>query len=579
MAESQRSSKARRDRRAARAFSSTARRVPAPPLAPGLYVVATPIGNLGDVTLRALAMLAGGGRNFGRGHTRLANFARPLRDRDATQPLPRAQRRRGASACVAQHSRGPGAGAHFGRRNAVDLRSRLQARRRGRCRGARRHGCARRLCGACGALRRGSADRPLLFRRLSASQERGAAGADQRARRRSRHARLLRSAGPASRGARRSRARTRSATRGGGARTDQIARGGPSRRARRARRRIRRRRRRQKERSSSSSARRSGGRDLRGRARSGTSSRRCAPFRSRTPRRRSPPSTACRAGRSMPARSRLRARGGERTRAVERTKRRRGAHLLRPQGRIDRGAAVALKGYSVIARRYAVSGGEIDLIARRGGSIAFVEVKARAELDDAAAAISAIKRRRIARAARVWLSRNPWAVGLTLRGDAVFVAPRRLPRHAPSAYTAGHRLTPPATPSDGPSMPLTVAVQMDPIARIRIAGDSTFALLLEAQARGHRLLHYTPDRLRLNGARVEAMAEPLTVKDVEGDHPRLGEPRLVDLAERRRRAAAAGSALRSRLCDDDPSARAHSPARRSSSTIRAASATRRRSCS
>ena len=67
-------------------------------------------------------------------------------------------------------------------------------------------------------------------------------------------------------------------------------------------------------------------------------------------------------------------------------------------------------------------------------------------------------------------------------------------------------------------MPLTVAVQMDPIARIRIAGDSTFALLLEAQARGHRLLHYTPERLRLNGARVETMAEPLTVQDVEGDH-------------------------------------------------------------
>ena len=93
-----------------------------------------------------------------------------------------------------------------------------------------------------------------------------------------------------------------------------------------------------------------------------------------------------------------------------------------------------LKGYSIVARRYAVSGGEIDLIARRGGSIAFVEVKARADLDAAAAAISATKRRRIARAARVWLARNPWAAGLTLRGDAVFVAPRRLPRHAPSAY-------------------------------------------------------------------------------------------------------------------------------------------------
>ena len=79
-------------------------------------------------------------------------------------------------------------------------------------------------------------------------------------------------------------------------------------------------------------------------------------------------------------------------------------------------------------------------------------------------------------------------------------------------------------------MPLTVAVQMDPIARIKIAGDSTFALLLEAQARGHRLLHYTPDRLRLQGGRVEAMAEPLAVQDVEGDHARLGEPALVDLS-------------------------------------------------
>jgi glutathione synthase len=79
-------------------------------------------------------------------------------------------------------------------------------------------------------------------------------------------------------------------------------------------------------------------------------------------------------------------------------------------------------------------------------------------------------------------------------------------------------------------MSMTVAVQMDPIARIRIAGDSTFALLIEAQARGHRLLYYTPDRLRLNGSRVEAMAEPLTVQDIEGDHARLGEAKLVDLS-------------------------------------------------
>jgi len=79
-------------------------------------------------------------------------------------------------------------------------------------------------------------------------------------------------------------------------------------------------------------------------------------------------------------------------------------------------------------------------------------------------------------------------------------------------------------------MALTVAVQMDPIARIRIAGDSTFALLIEAQARGHRLLYYTPDRLRLEGARLTAMVEQLSVKDVEGDHYSLASPKLFDLS-------------------------------------------------
>ena len=72
-------------------------------------------------------------------------------------------------------------------------------------------------------------------------------------------------------------------------------------------------------------------------------------------------------------------------------------------------------------------------------------------------------------------------------------------------------------------MTLNVAVQMDPIERIKIAGDSTFALLLEAQSRGHRLLYYTPDRLTLNGARVMTQAQPLTVRDVQGEHAELGE--------------------------------------------------------
>ena len=80
-------------------------------------------------------------------------------------------------------------------------------------------------------------------------------------------------------------------------------------------------------------------------------------------------------------------------------------------------------------------------------------------------------------------------------------------------------------------MPLSVAVQMDPIERIRIAGDSTFALLLEAQERGHELLYYTPERMSQDGARIVASVQPLTVKDVEGDHFRLGETKRIDLAE------------------------------------------------
>jgi glutathione synthase len=72
-------------------------------------------------------------------------------------------------------------------------------------------------------------------------------------------------------------------------------------------------------------------------------------------------------------------------------------------------------------------------------------------------------------------------------------------------------------------MTLTVAVQMDPIERIRIAGDSTFALLLEAQARGYSLLYYTPDSLAMQDGAVSASMAPLTVKDVQGEHAALGE--------------------------------------------------------
>jgi glutathione synthase len=72
-------------------------------------------------------------------------------------------------------------------------------------------------------------------------------------------------------------------------------------------------------------------------------------------------------------------------------------------------------------------------------------------------------------------------------------------------------------------MSLTVAVQMDPIAAINIKGDSTFALLLEAQARGHTLFFYMPGSLAMWDGAVSARVSPISVRDVEGDHVTIGE--------------------------------------------------------
>jgi len=76
---------------------------------------------------------------------------------------------------------------------------------------------------------------------------------------------------------------------------------------------------------------------------------------------------------------------------------------------------------------------------------------------------------------------------------------------------------------------LNIAVQMDPIERINIRGDSTFALLLEAQTRGHGISYYTPDKLAMNAGKVFATVRPLQVRDEEGSHFTLGEPRRAEL--------------------------------------------------
>lgn len=80
-------------------------------------------------------------------------------------------------------------------------------------------------------------------------------------------------------------------------------------------------------------------------------------------------------------------------------------------------------------------------------------------------------------------------------------------------------------------MALKVAVQMDHISTVNIAGDTTFALSLEAQKRGHELYHYTPDRLSMRDGIVSARLEKMEVRDIKGDHYTLGEPIRRDLSE------------------------------------------------
>ncbi|WP_066651343.1 MULTISPECIES: glutathione synthase [Sphingomonas] len=80
-------------------------------------------------------------------------------------------------------------------------------------------------------------------------------------------------------------------------------------------------------------------------------------------------------------------------------------------------------------------------------------------------------------------------------------------------------------------MTLTVAVQMDPLDAINIGGDSTFALMLSAQGRGHRLFHYLAEDLNYSDGHVWAKAHPVTVQRVVGDHYRAKLPVRLDLGQ------------------------------------------------
>ncbi|MGJ5092161.1 YraN family protein [Bradyrhizobium oligotrophicum] len=99
-------------------------------------------------------------------------------------------------------------------------------------------------------------------------------------------------------------------------------------------------------------------------------------------------------------------------------------------------ALLIAKGYRILAKRFRTPHGEIDIIARKRGLVAFVEVKARASLDDAAYAVTPRQQRRIIDAAQAWLMAHPDHAELELRFDAILVAPRSLPRHLMAAFDA-----------------------------------------------------------------------------------------------------------------------------------------------
>ena len=96
--------------------------------------------------------------------------------------------------------------------------------------------------------------------------------------------------------------------------------------------------------------------------------------------------------------------------------------------------SLMLRGYRILAMRYRVRVGEVDIVARRGDLVVCVEVKARRDLDSAVFAVTGTAQQRIRAASGLWLARQPDAHRLSLRYDIVAVLPWRLPRHVEDAF-------------------------------------------------------------------------------------------------------------------------------------------------
>ena len=97
-----------------------------------------------------------------------------------------------------------------------------------------------------------------------------------------------------------------------------------------------------------------------------------------------------------------------------------------------------LTGWRILARRYSTPVGELDIVARRGALVAFIEVKYRTQHQGALEALGAHQRRRIENAATIFLSRHPKWRKLSLRFDLMVVSPWRWPSHLPDAWRPDH---------------------------------------------------------------------------------------------------------------------------------------------
>lgn len=97
-------------------------------------------------------------------------------------------------------------------------------------------------------------------------------------------------------------------------------------------------------------------------------------------------------------------------------------------------AYLMAKGFKVVAKRWRSPAGEVDIVARRGKLLIFVEVKARERIDDAAYSVTERQKQRIVGAAGAWLAVNPDDADCNIRFDALLIAPRSWPRHIPAAF-------------------------------------------------------------------------------------------------------------------------------------------------